>query len=86
MPTWISQARARSLLADPISFWATTICRWARSLEASPCLLALELAEAFRRTASPLLDDELPQVRHGEKRQQRRLQWFQPGHVATADR
>ena len=49
-------------LADPIGFWAATTCRWARIVEAPPRFLAPELAEAFRRTPSPRLDDELPQV------------------------
>ena len=49
-------------LEDPIGFWAATTCRWARLVEAPPRFLAPELAEAFRRTPSPRLDDELPQV------------------------
>ena len=49
-------------LDDPIGFWAATTCRWARLVEAPPRFLAPELAEAFRRTPSPRLDDELPQV------------------------
>jgi hypothetical protein len=47
---------------DPIGFWAATTCRWARIVEAPPRFLAPELAEAFRRTPSPHLDEELPQV------------------------
>ena len=39
-----------------------TTCRWARIVEAPPRFLAPELAKAFRRTPSPNLDDELPQV------------------------
>ena len=49
-------------LEDPIGFWAATTCRWARLVEAPPRFLAPELAEAFRRTPSPRLDEELPQV------------------------
>ena len=49
-------------LADPIGFWAAITCRWARIVEAPPRFLAAELAEAFRRTPSPRLDDELPLV------------------------
>jgi hypothetical protein len=49
-------------LEDPIGFWAATTCRWARIVDAPPRFLAPELAEAFRRTPSPRLDDELPQV------------------------
>jgi hypothetical protein len=55
-------AAVMSELADPIGFWAATTCRWARILEAAPRFLAPELAEAFRRTPSLRLDDELPQV------------------------
>jgi len=47
---------------DPIGFWAAITCRWARIVDAPPRFLAAELAEAFRRTPSPRLDDELPQV------------------------
>jgi len=49
-------------LEDPIGFWAATTCRWARIVEAPPRFLAPELTEAFRRTPSPYLDEELPQV------------------------
>ncbi|MCP9905391.1 hypothetical protein KBY85_14790 [Cyanobium sp. BA5m-10] len=49
-------------LGDSISFWAAIPCRWARLVEAPPRFLALEHAEAFRRTPSPHLDEELPQV------------------------
>ena len=49
-------------LEDPIGFWAATTCRWARIVEAPPRFLAPELTEAFRRTPSPHLDVELPQV------------------------
>ena len=49
-------------LEDPIGFWAATTCRWARIVEAPPRFLAPELTEAFRRTPSPHLDEELPQV------------------------
>jgi hypothetical protein len=49
-------------LQDPIGFWAATTCRWARIVEAPPRFLAPELTEAFRRTPSPYLDEELPQV------------------------
>ena len=55
-------AEVMNELADPIGFWAATTCRWARIVEAPPRFLAPELAEAFRRTPSPHLDDELPQV------------------------
>ena len=55
-------AEVMNELADPIGFWAATTCRWARIVEAPPRFLAPELAEAFRRTPSPRLDDELPQV------------------------
>jgi len=47
---------------DSIGFWAATTCRWARIVEAPPRFLAPELVEAFRRTPSPHLDEELPQV------------------------
>jgi hypothetical protein len=47
-------------LEDPIGFWAATTCRWARIVEAPPRFLAPELTEAFRRTPSPHLDEELP--------------------------
>ena len=49
-------------LEDPIGFWAATTCRWARLVEAPPRFLSPELIEAFRRTPSPYLDEELPQV------------------------
>jgi hypothetical protein len=49
-------------LDDPIGFWAATTCRWARIVEAPPRFLAPELAEAFRRTPSPRLDEDFPQV------------------------
>jgi hypothetical protein len=49
-------------LADPIGFWAATTCRWARILAAPPRFLALELAEAYRRTPSPRLDEDFPLV------------------------
>jgi hypothetical protein len=49
-------------LNDPIGFWAATTCRWARIVEAPPRFLAPELAEAFRRTPSPRLDEDFPQV------------------------
>ncbi|MCP9852829.1 hypothetical protein KBZ14_08080 [Synechococcus sp. HJ21-Hayes] len=49
-------------LDDPIGFWAATTCRWARSVEAPSRFLAPELAEAFRRTPSPRLDEDFPQV------------------------
>jgi hypothetical protein len=47
---------------DPIGFWAATTCRWSRIVEAPPRFLAPELAETFRRTPAPHLDEELPQV------------------------
>jgi hypothetical protein len=49
-------------LDDPIGFWAATTCRWARIVEAPPRFLSPELAEAFRRTPSPRLDEDFPQV------------------------
>jgi hypothetical protein len=49
-------------LDDPIGFWAATTCRWARIVEAPPRFLAPELTEAFRRTPSPRLDEDFPQV------------------------
>ena len=49
-------------LEDPIGFWAATTCRWARIVEAPPRFLAPELAQAFRRTPSPHLDEDFPQV------------------------
>jgi hypothetical protein len=49
-------------LADPIGFWAATTCCWARIVEAPPRFLAPELAEAFRRTPSPRLDEDFQQV------------------------
>jgi hypothetical protein len=33
-------------LKDPIGFWAATICRWARIVEAPPRFLAPDLTEA----------------------------------------
>jgi hypothetical protein len=49
-------------LNNSIGFWAATTCRWARLVEAPPRFLEPELVEAFRRTPSPRLDNELPQV------------------------
>jgi hypothetical protein len=47
-------------LKDPIGLWAATICWWARIVEMPPRFLAPELAEAFRRTPSPRLDEDFP--------------------------
>lgn len=45
---------------DLIGFWTATTCRWARRVEAPPHFLAPDLAEAFRCTLAPLLDEGFP--------------------------
>ena len=49
-------------LGDPVGAWAAATCQWARTVEAPPRFLAPELAEAFRRTSLPPLDEQLPLV------------------------
>ena len=49
-------------IEDSVGAWAATTCRWARLQHAPPRFLAPELAAAFRHTALPPLDEQLPVV------------------------